>query len=64
MNWEYKTIKIGATGFMGGKVDENELDTLMNTLGSQGWELSAAMDTNSYQGQTRDVLLIFKRPKE
>lgn len=64
MKWEYKTIKIGATGFMGGKVDENELDTLMNTLGSQGWELTTAFDTNQAYGQTRDIVAIFKRPKE
>ena len=49
---------------MGGKVDEKELDTLMNRLGSQGWELTTAFDTNQSDGQTRDVVVIFKRPRE
>lgn len=63
MIWEYKTIKLGASGFMGGIVDENALTTALNDLGRQGWELASAFDTNQYQGQTRDVVVIFKRPK-
>ena len=64
MNWEYKTIKMGATGFfVGGKVDELKLDDMMNELGMQGWELASAFDTNQVQGQTKDVLVIFKRPR-
>lgn len=64
MNWEYKTIKLGATGILGGKVNENELDTMMNRLGMQGWELAAALDTNKDFGDTKDVVVIFKRPVE
>ncbi|MBN2021344.1 MAG: DUF4177 domain-containing protein [Pirellulales bacterium] len=63
--WEYKTIKLTAKGFFaGGKVDERELDTLMNNFGDQGWELVAAFDTNQWpDGITRDVFVLFKRPK-
>lgn len=63
MKWEYKTIKLKAAGFMGGKVDEVKLDALMNELGGQGWELVAGFDTNELYGSTRDVVVIFKRPK-
>jgi hypothetical protein len=64
MNWEYKTIKLGATGFfMGGNLDEVELDTLMNQLGMQGWELATSLDTSQAYGRTKDVLVIFKRPR-
>ena len=59
--WEYKTIKLSATGFLGGKIDETKLDDMMNDLGSQGWELAAAFDTNKSEGETRDVVVIFKR---
>jgi len=62
MNWEYKTIKLQATGFIGGKFDETRLDDMMNDLGSQGWELAAGFDTNKGYGETRDVVIIFKRP--
>lgn len=63
MNWEYKTIKLGATGFFGRNVDEVKLDEMINGLGIQGWELAAAFDTNEGQGYTKDVLVIFKRPR-
>jgi hypothetical protein len=61
MKWEYKTIKLAATGWMGGKIDEVKLDAMMNDLGSQEWELAAALDTNQAEGQSRDVVVIFKR---
>ena len=62
MKFEYKTIKLGTEGFLGGKLDEEKLDSYMNDLGSSGWELISAFDTNRYDGQTRDVVIIFKRP--
>ena len=62
MNWEYKTIKLRATGFLGGKFNEAEFDRMLNELGGQGWELTSAFDTNESYGQTRDVVAIFKRP--
>ena len=64
MKWEYRTIKLAATGFwMGGKIDEAKLDQMMTDLGTQGWELASAFDTNEAYGSTRDVVVIFKRPK-
>jgi hypothetical protein len=61
--WEYKTMKLATKGFLGGKFDEDTLDAFMNQLGSQGWELVAAFDTNQAYGETRDVVVIFKRAK-
>ncbi len=63
MKWEYKTIKLKANGFLGGKIDEAQLDDMMNDLGRDGWELAAAFNTTKYQGSSRDVVMIFKRPK-
>jgi hypothetical protein len=63
MKWEYKAIKIQTTGFWtGGKLDEEKLDTYMNELGQAEWELVSAFDTNKQYGETRDVVIIFKRP--
>lgn len=62
MKWEYKTIKLSTTGFIGGKLDEDKLDQLMNNLGRDGWELVSAFDTNQSYGASRDVIAIFKRP--
>jgi len=64
MKWQYKTLKLRATGLLGGKIDESQLDAMMNELGSDGWELAAAFDTNELYGDTRDVVVLFKRPKE
>jgi hypothetical protein len=63
MIWEYKTIKLAATGWVGGKIDELLLDQMMNDLGQQGWELAAALDTNEAYGNTKDIVVIFKRPR-
>ena len=63
MKWEYKTVKLKAKGLLGGKFEEAELDATMNDLGLDGWELAAAFDTSQSYGSTRDVVVIFKRPK-
>jgi hypothetical protein len=62
MKWEYRTIKLGTRGVLGGKFDEHQLDAYMNQLGSEGWELVTAFDTNKAYGESRDVVVIFKRP--
>ncbi len=62
MKWEYKTIKINATGFFGVDFNENEATEYMNKLGRTGWELVSAFDTNGVQGNTLHIVLIFKRP--
>ncbi len=63
MKWEYKVIKLATTGFAGGKLNEAQLEAFMNELGSQGWELVSTFDTNQAYGETRDVVVIFKRPR-
>jgi hypothetical protein len=63
MKWEYKTMKLKPTGMLGGKVDDIELECTLNELGAQGWELSAAFDTDYSGGGTREVVVIFKRPR-
>lgn len=62
MMWEYTTLILGTTGFLGGKVDGEKLTQRLNELGAEGWELASTFDTNQSQGQTRDVVAILKRP--
>lgn len=59
--WEYKTVKIETKGFLGGIVDTNVLDALLNQYGQQGWNLMSVFDTNSYQGASREIVVVFKR---
>ena len=61
MKWEYKTIKVRVSGLFGAKLHEAGLDAMMNELGEEGWELSAALNTTGMYGGTVDVVVIFKR---
>ncbi|WP_127567697.1 DUF4177 domain-containing protein [Paenibacillus xylaniclasticus] len=61
--WEYKTIKLKTGGFLGGKVNEELLEQELNNYGFEGWELVSCFDTSSYQGQSREVIIVFKRRK-
>ncbi|MEE8145822.1 MAG: DUF4177 domain-containing protein [Kiloniellales bacterium] len=63
MLWEYKTAKLKLRGFLGGKIDQSNLDNLLEEAGNQGWELVSIVATNLYQGRTQDAALVFKRPK-
>ena len=59
--WEYKTIKLAATGwFAGGNLDEGMLDEYMNLLGRDGWELVSAFDTSQAYGASRNIVAIIQ----
>ena len=59
--WEYRTVLIPTGGWLGGKFDERSMTETMNDLGRDGWELVTALDTNRSGGETRHVVLLFKR---
>ena len=61
MKWEYTTIHLAAHGFLGGKLDIEKFERMLNKLGKDGWELVNAFDTNQGYGATRDVIAVFKR---
>jgi len=61
IQWEYQTLKYKTGGFLGGKVKEDELDDMLNQRGYDGWELVSCFDTSVYQGQSKDIIMIFKR---
>ncbi|GGH27378.1 DUF4177 domain-containing protein [Paenibacillus segetis] len=62
--WEYKTIKLKTGGFMGGKLDEMEFESELNRYGQDGWEVVSCFDTSYGQGTSREVIVVFKRPKD
>ena len=59
--WEYKTIKVKATGFIGGEVETEDIEAKLNNLGRDGWELVSSFPTAASNGYTRYVLFVFKR---
>ena len=62
MKWQYHIKRVTTKGFTGGKFNREQLETEINELGRQEWELVAALDTNSGYGMTRDIVLLFKKP--
>jgi hypothetical protein len=59
--WEYRTIKVETKGFAGGILDQSKLESALNELGRDGWELVSTFDTNMLQGTTREVIGVLKR---
>lgn len=62
--WDYTTIAI-THGFMGRKSDEldrNELESELNRLGAEGWELAATfLDVNLHREKDGHVLVLKRR---
>jgi len=62
--WQYKTVHLAAQDwFLGGKVDYEQFEEMLNRLGREGWELVNVFDTNKSHGQTRDVVAVFKKQR-
>ncbi|MGF1610945.1 MAG: DUF4177 domain-containing protein [Kiloniellales bacterium] len=61
VQWEYKTVKLRLRGLLGGKIDQDELDGILNQAGREGWELVTVFATALYQGRTQDAAMVFKR---
>jgi len=63
--WEYKTFKLGCGGviFNTGCIDEELLQSTLNKLGSDGWELVSIVAGAGANGITIDIVAVLKRPK-
>lgn len=59
--WEYQTVKYTLGGFLTNKMDAKEFDDMLNRAGGEGWELVSCFDTSMYQGETKNILAVFKR---
>ncbi len=59
--FEYKVKKIDAKGWKS-EIGVAEMESALNTLGGEGWDLATAFDGSKLQGSTTEVYLIFKRP--
>lgn len=63
--YEYKVIEVKPGGFWGTVLEPERIETSLNALAAEGWELVNSIDINgaSY-GQTSKVMFIFKRLRE
>lgn len=64
MKYEYKVITIDLGGAFAPKVDEEEIEEEINTLGKKGWELVSVVVNNVYKGTSCSHTLYFKRQKQ
>lgn len=63
--FEYQTIIVdNKSSFMGGKVDSENLDQILNKMGREGWELIEVVSSNQAAGETRSLVCVFKRELE
>lgn len=60
--WEYRTIKFYAKRtFGGGKIDEIELENVLNEFGARGWELVTILPATVGNGELWDFVAVLKR---
>jgi hypothetical protein len=63
MKWEYKMEKMKKTSLLRFKFDETKFENHINELGQQEWELAATFSI-THIADTKEVILVFKRPKQ
>ena len=61
--WEYRTLKIELSGFMGGVLKTDTFDETINEAGEEGLELVSCFATTGGQGYGREAVAVFKRKK-
>lgn len=59
--WEYRTVKLDVSSWLGPKVEPEKIDAELNAYGREGWELVSVVDVNKHQGTTSELVLVFKR---
>ena len=60
--WQYKVLKIPATGMFCPSVNEMSMEQFLNHHGAYGWELVSMVDMNTGNGATIELVLTLKRP--
>ncbi len=62
-HFEYKVVVYDTKGLWGGIVEPNQLETRLNLLGSEGWEMVSCSSTSQSYGSSKSLVCIFKRKK-
>ena len=58
---KYKVLKIKKDSWLGVNFDGNNLESELNKLGVQGWDLTTSIDINVGHGSTKEIILILKK---
>ena len=62
--FEYKVAVYETKGLLGGTVKNDQLESQLNLLGGDGWELVGCTSTNQTYGSSKSIVCIFKRKKD
>ena len=62
--FEYKVVTFDTTGFFGGNVETRQVETQLNLLGDDVWEMISSTSTNHSYGASKSIVCIFKRRKD
>src|SRR5262249_55423709 len=61
--WEYRTLTIESHSTAEGSFDVDWIDSVLNALGREGWELVVALDPNTVSKASREIVMVFKRKR-
>ena len=61
--FEYKVVTFDTNGFFGGNVDTMQIESQLNQLGNEGWEMVSCTSTNQSYGASKSIVCMFKRKK-
>ena len=61
MKFEYKTLVYENSSGLWWKMDGNDLNSKINELGKDGWELASSFPICEKEGKTQSAVLMFKR---
>lgn len=62
MTFEYKVAELSTPGFLTGRIDPKDVETLINEIAALGWEFVALTSQNGV-GVRPAVLTVFRRPR-
>ena len=62
--FEYKVVTFETKGFWGGNVEVSKVETRLDQLGNDGWEMVSSTSTNQSYGASKSIVCIFKRRKD
>lgn len=59
--WVYHVEMFKTGGLFSGKINEREVETTLNRLATEGWEVVSTTSTSRFVGESHTVLYTFRK---